>query len=84
MVERDMVGEEVELGVVEECIGFGEAVFRDDDVEVAVVVGVEVEEVVDKGDKLGEVEFEEEFREGLVFGVRVIRLGAVGGGGEVS
>ena len=84
MVERDMVGEEVELGVVEGCIGLGEAVVRDDDVEVDVVVGVEVDVVVDKGEKLGEVEFEEEFWEGLVFGVRVIRGGAEGGGGEVS
>ena len=42
MVEKDMVREEAGLGVMEGCMGFGEAVFRGDDVEVAEVVGVEV------------------------------------------
>ena len=82
MLERDMVGEEAGLGVMDvfggddvevaEVVGVevegvvDKAVFRDGDVEMAVVVGVEVGNVVDRGDKLGEVEFEEGFREGLV------------------
>ena len=48
MLERDMVGEEAGLGVMEGWKGFGEAVFRGDVMEVAGVVGVEVEGVVDK------------------------------------